>query len=97
LGETGGAESVTLLTANLPPHSHLIRCDGGAANGATPDNSFFGNPGAGKTHYYESSADSLMAASAVQVVGSGLPISLRDPFLGINYIIALEGIFPSRN
>jgi microcystin-dependent protein len=97
LGEIGGSESVTLLTSNMPAHQHTItlNCSGNGATTNSPSGNFHAvteeNPA------YNSSDGSTMPPSTTGVTGSNQPVSLISPYLGINFIIAVEGIFPSRN
>lgn len=103
LGEMGGTNSLTLLANNLPAHNHPISggitpkaaSDGALGNDAS--NKFIG-PGT----FYATGDTSNMAAipSTGLVIGSAggnQPISLLQPYLGMNYIFCVEGIFPSRD
>jgi microcystin-dependent protein len=90
IGEQGGVETVTLLRSQLPAHNHPLNVTApptGAA--ATAGNvSAFGGAVATQT----SPAVSVLADPAAQ----GLPHENRQPFLGLNYIIAVQGLFPVR-
>jgi microcystin-dependent protein len=101
LGEVGGTETTTLLVANMPAHSHTATLSMGARNGAGNSISPSGNYPANITNGYSTSQDAQMAAlngsATVGNSGGSQPISLVTPYLGMNYIICLEGIFPSRN
>lgn len=92
-GETGGTESVTLTTAQIPGHNHPV------ASSSTPTSKNpSGNVPAVTTASasYGSSTDQAMGASMIGVVGGGQPHENRPPYLGINWCIALQGIYPSR-
>jgi len=94
LGEFGGVESVTLTTQQLPIHTHAaigaaVTGDQTSANGALPANSVTITP------YLNTSPDSAFNAAAVQPVGGSQPHDNLKPYLGINFIISLFGIFPS--
>ena len=100
LGEVAGTENVTLLTTNLPPHNHPINCDNNASSAAQPSGLIPGLAGDRSTTltiYSSNPANATMSPQTVGMTGSGIPVGIRDPFLGINFIIAREGIFPSRN
>ena len=100
LGEMAGQENVTLLTANMPSHSHLINCDNSGESSAAPSGlipGVAGDRGANVNIYSNNAANATMNAQMVAPAGNGLPFGIRDPFLGLNFIIATEGIFPSRN
>lgn len=90
LGEHGGAEKVALATANLPPHTHPIGASSAPATTDTPTSAVVASGGA-----YGSTSDTTLAPSGA--TGSGTPIDVRAPYLGLTYVIALQGIFPSRN
>lgn len=102
LGEMGGLPTHTLLTSQMPAHTHapVISVGVSSASGNS------GNP-AGATlavssanHYGPAAnANATMAGSSISVAlaGGSQPFSKLMPYLGSNFIIALEGIFPSRN
>jgi Microcystin-dependent protein len=106
IGEMSGTESTTLLSSNLPVHNHqalsLTGSPGVSGNDgsiAAPSNAV---PAGGTTGRYTTSpADSGMAPTITMVtspaVGSNQPVSNISPYLAMNYIICIEGIFPSRN
>jgi microcystin-dependent protein len=98
LGEAAGSESVTLNVTQMPAHTHAVACDATSAGAADPANAFPGNPGAlSGAQLYGPTASATMAPAMIAPSGGSQPISVQQPFLGINYIICLEGIFPSRN
>lgn len=102
LGQSGGAEFTNLLVSNLPVHSHTATFNFAVSNQAANSDEPAGNaPANGPTAAYLSGAalsGQLGGVSAnVANTGGSQPIPLRQPYLGINFIIALEGIFPSRN
>jgi microcystin-dependent protein len=101
LGETGGQEAHTLTTAENPLHQHTLPAGnnavtGGSANATqlTPIGNFWAN--SGKTSYTTAAANAVMGAGTVQSLG-GQPHENRSPSLVLNFCIALQGIFPSRN
>lgn len=93
LGQLSGTETVTLLTTQMPAHNHGIAAANGGATASRPG----GNVPAGGGTYASASDGAVMNAAMVQNAGGGQPHENRQPFLGLNYCIALEGIFPSRN
>lgn len=107
LGEVAGANQVTLLTANLPAHNHTVSpvnlTVGGKAERAGTTDSPVGNFHSilGGNNAYSSTSDGNMAPingnSVLGATGGSQPTSTRSPYLGINFIICLQGIFPSRN
>ena len=96
LGELAGAESVTLLASNMPAHNHAINCDNNGQSSASPAGLIPGVAGAVNI-YSGNQPNATMNPQTVGVAGGSQPFSVRDPYLGINFIIALEGVFPSRN
>jgi len=94
LGEVLGAESVSLTSNNIPGHTHQLLVSADPANDDAP---------AGLTlaagQFYNSSTPNtaLNSVSITPVAGNQIPFSTITPALVFNYIIATEGIFPSRN
>jgi len=97
LGQSGGSESHTLTQAQLPAHTHAM-ASGGGATAATPGGNVPGEPTVAFGDAY-SDADNLapMASQAVAAIGGSQPHNNMQPYLVLNYCIALQGIFPSRN
>ncbi len=94
LGQQGGTDSVTLTAANLPSHTHTAV--GAAQLGTSPSPSDNGWAQVrGRT--YAASADTDMAPDALSPVGGGQPHSNTPPYTVLNFVIALQGIFPPRN
>lgn len=105
LGQRGGSESVTLTEAEMPSHSHSLTATTDTATTATPSTSTKlakGNTSISRSDvkdsniYAESTANPVNIAGATNA-GGGQSHSNMQPYLVINYIIALQGIFPSRN
>jgi microcystin-dependent protein len=98
LGQQAGSESVTLTVSQMPAHNHLVACDAAAADNAVPTNNYPGNPGSlsGAT-LYGPTPTATMGPAMISAAGGSQPFSVQQPYLGLNYIICLEGIFPSRN
>ncbi|WP_418263799.1 phage tail protein [Flavobacterium faecale] len=112
LGQNGGAEINILNVAQMPSHNHIATgtIKASTADGTTNDPA--GNVlAAGKTaveratfvdsNIYTAAANTAMASNAVSVTvgnnGGNQPINNMSPYLTVNYIIALEGVFPSRS
>jgi|SRR5271167_1144446 len=100
-GQVGGAESDTLTTAQMPSHSHSVGASETPSTndpkGAVPAKSVGPQIGSG-AHVYGAAPDgTAMNSAMVGPTGGGQPVSILQPYLVINYIIALQGIFPSRN
>lgn len=104
LGEVGGTENVTLLTSQMPAHTHMEVCNSTAdtANSADPSGCIFANTtdsrgGTAPNIYTNSPANATMAPTSLSVAGGSQPHNNMQPYLAMNYIIALVGLFPSRN
>lgn len=93
LGESGGEAAVTLQASQIPSHNHTLRGAAAASTG-TPSNSVV--PGAGPKVYRSATNLTPMSAS-LTATGGGQAHENRQPYLGLTFIIALQGIFPSRN
>ena len=95
LGEVSGSEAITLTTSQIPAHSHALRASTAAASGSTPAGSLLGSTSVNS--YDNASAGIAMAPGAIGMTGGAQPHENMAPTLTLNYIIALFGIFPSRN
>jgi microcystin-dependent protein len=94
LGEKAGTETVSMTVNNLPPHNPAMNVVNGDAKAATPAGNL---PGNAQTQLYSSGQPSAqMNAQAIGNTGEGQPVPVVQPFECVNYIIALQGIFPSR-
>jgi microcystin-dependent protein len=94
LGELAGSETATLTQSQMPAHGHLAGVSQAAAGSTRPANQV---PATGPASYGPTPDGSTFNPAFVQSTGGGQPFSIRSPYLGLNYVIALEGIFPSRN
>ncbi len=97
LGEKGGSETNTLTTAQLPSHNHGVAVDVSGTNGEEAGAN--GNVLASLTNAYNEDATSGQTLGGVKEsnVGGGQSVNNMEPFLCVNYIIALQGTYPSRN
>jgi microcystin-dependent protein len=103
LGEVGGVESTTLTIPNMPAHSHNIalKAEAAAGTSANPTNNL-PDISTNQDRIYAASTPGVEIAmhpdSITQgAVGGNQPFTNRPPYLGVNCIICLFGIFPSRN
>ncbi|PXA84563.1 phage tail protein [Nostoc sp. 3335mG] len=100
-GQTGGQESVTLTTQQMPAHTHLLAVTTQDGNSASPAGAYLANvnrAGIGNLNAY---ADPMGATVGLgnggQAAGSNTPHSNMQPYQAMNYFIALQGVYPSRN
>jgi microcystin-dependent protein len=98
LGETGGSDIVTLLESEIPSHSHTMMAFTGLGNRLTPAaNSIARETGA--TSFVPSTANPplvTMSANAVTPAGGDQPHNNLQPYLTLNFCIALQGVYPPR-
>jgi len=92
LGQAGGELAHTLITSELPAHTHQPRANSNLANLGSPANNFWSGTGS-----YAASANVAMNSGGILPTGGSQPHENRSPFLVLNFIIALQGIFPSQS
>ncbi|MGO9751018.1 MAG: phage tail protein [Solirubrobacteraceae bacterium] len=92
LGEMGGVESVALDLSQMPEHSHPLQA-GGTQTTNLPASALPAQDGA----YASGSPSATMSPSAIGEAGSSQPHTNIQPYVAVTYIIALEGVFPSRS
>jgi len=92
LGDRGGESAHTLTANEMPEHSHLPRASG-TAGAASPESGYWAGPG---KPAFAATPNTALADKSVGSVGSSEAHPNLPPFLTINYMIALTGIFPSR-
>jgi microcystin-dependent protein len=96
IGSRGGNENTTLNVGNLPSHNHPVSVAVNTGNGEESSSTSYLSSNAGAFNEAPT-AGAVLAGVTSAPAGGGQPFSNRDPFLGINVCIALQGIFPSRN
>ena len=94
LGETGGAETVSLTTAQLPSHSHVPRVNDGKGEADTPAGNFWAASSKIAQFVAADLANTTMNSGAVQANGADESHENMLPFLPLNFIICLDGDFP---
>jgi microcystin-dependent protein len=96
LAETGGAEEITLTVNQVPSHSHPLLGSTRVAVDVNPEARVVAGTGAaGAFGYVEDAPSQNLAAAAVTPVGGSQPHTNFQPYLCVDFIISLFGIFPS--
>ncbi|MDT5157788.1 MAG: hypothetical protein QOH51_2145 [Acidobacteriota bacterium] len=95
LAETGGVEEVTLTTQQIPIHNHAFASSTALVNANTPQNNVLGQ-NATFQMYIQQPPSVSMANNALSIVGGSQPHTNIQPYLCINYIISLFGVFPTQ-
>jgi microcystin-dependent protein len=96
LGQTGGSETVTLLQTEMPIHAH--QASGASGSGPTsPANNTWGT-GVGRTPppTYADGSPNVTMGNVMSVAGSSQPHNNMQPYLALNFCIAMQGVFPPR-
>jgi microcystin-dependent protein len=96
IGERGGTESHTLAMNELPSHSHTLQVQTAEGNTSSPSDAIPATTSPSVTGYSSGAPNGTMAASTIGNSGASQPHNNLQPYLALNYIIALEGIYPSQ-
>lgn len=100
LGEIGGSETVTLLSTQMPTHNHAVNASSLAAGGPSPEGGIPGyttDSNQTDIYAYSTTPNTTMSPQMIGLAGGSQPHENEPPFQVVNFIIALQGIFPSRN
>jgi len=95
-GQAGGTETVTLAAAQMPGHTHPVKASSGAADSGQPGGRALARSA---SHIYTAKPDTstVMNADMLGDAGGSQPHENIQPYLAVNFCIALAGIFPARN
>jgi len=96
IGQAGGEETVTLTVAQIPAHTHEVQGQGGLGTTNNPSGATWATQS--RLNVYSSATPSVtMGAASIGTAGSSEPHDNHSPYLTINYIISLFGVFPSQS
>lgn len=104
LGQKGGSETATMTTAQMPAHTHAAMATiafpafSEAGDTGSPSDTILGGlQGAYSTQPADTNIAPAAATGSLSIAGNGLPFNIIQPIMVSNYIICLEGIYPSRS
>ena len=102
LGETAGVENVTLNSAQIPAHSHFLQVANQSGNITSPTNaasiaSYMDLNGDGGQSYTVAAPNVALSPQTVGMAGGNAAHNNRQPYLGLNFCIAMQGVYPQRN
>jgi microcystin-dependent protein len=96
LGEKGGEQAHTLSVAEMPTHVHTLNASSASATAGVPTNGLVLAQGAFEIYRGASSLTAMMGGTVGNTGGSQAHLNMQ-PYLVLNFCIALQGIFPSQN
>jgi microcystin-dependent protein len=96
-GEVGGTQAVTLLATETPSHGHTPMSVARPATQTVPGGNSFAESTSGSVYSASASPLTPMSQSAISPFGGNQPHNNLMPYLGLNWIIALQGVFPARS
>jgi microcystin-dependent protein len=99
LGTKAGHETVTLTTNQMPSHNHSVACvDNVESTKAQPGGHVPGPERAANADVWnDTTPDNTMAATMIGNTGGGQPVNTLPPYQVVNFIIAMQGVYPSRS
>jgi microcystin-dependent protein len=97
IGQLGGTENVTLTSQQMPQHNHNMNTFSGPGSTTHPGNGILASTTSDKPYTTASSDGSTLNPNAISYTGNSQPHNNIQPYLCITFIIALQGIYPSRN
>lgn len=97
IGQQYGTETNTMTVSQMPAHTHAIACVTGSGNQNNPTNNLYANTGLLDKEYSTTAANTQMSSTMMGLSGGNTPFTNMQPTTGLNFIICLQGIYPSQN
>lgn len=97
LGQKSGEETHTLSSAEMPQHTHALEAASSSATATSPAGGLLSEAVDPIYAPYEAASDAIMGSGTVANVGGGQVHENMQPYIAVNFCIALQGLFPSRN
>ena len=95
-GETGGSSTVTLLESEIPSHTHAMRANSSVADFSIPQGNSLANTAGDQIYRTDSQNLTQMASQSLGNIGGDQPHNNMQPYLTLNFCIALQGVYPPR-
>ncbi len=97
MGEEGGSESVTLISTQMPAHTHGLMGFQGQGDQGLPQGNIISGSNQSESIFTNVSPNTVLSPQSIGIAGGSQPHQNMQPYLVTSFSIALEGIFPSRN
>jgi microcystin-dependent protein len=102
IGQRAGTETVSVTSSQMPSHTHNVNVYNAQGTVPTPTSASYiagsYTPAAAALNFYDGAAgNTTLSPTTVGTAGNSIPLSIIQPILAMNYIIALFGVYPSRN
>lgn len=94
MGQKGGAETVALAATELSAHTHAVLASSATGEASSPENNLWAK---NYSQFSTGNPDGVMSPAIIQGAGGSMPHDNMMPFIAINFIIALEGLWPNQN
>ena len=99
-GQISGNESISITTANMAAHTHLLNASA-TATSQTPSSNLYVAAGMAGTNavdfYSNATPGATLVGNTVGVSGNSIPVGIIQPYLAVSYVIALYGVYPTQN
>lgn len=96
MGQAGGAVAHSLIQSELPAHQHAMKTSIAVANSGDPAGALLARKGRLGRDMFNGAANTMMAPATVASTGGSQPHLNLQPYLVLNFVIALQGVFPNR-